>query len=335
MAETVHVSFEQFHARVLAACRRAGLGATPATHIADSLAEAESAGRASHGLLRVEYICREAAKLQPTEVTTTVEGPAFLGLDGQRHMGYHPGVIGLQRGVAKAGEAGLCLVGIRNSGHSGMLGFYARRIAAAGCWGLAMAHCCPLMAPHGGGASVFGTNPIALGVPRAGASDDLVIDFSPAAYTYGAVRMDQQLGRQCPPGAALTRDGTPSTDPSAILDGGTLLPAAGPKGSALAMLIQLICGPLLGADAVPAMAGSYGLCFLILRADLFQDANATGAAVEHLVAAVSGCPKAPGFDELRLPGERAAAAIASARSQGLDVDAKLWAAAGRLAAATD
>ncbi len=330
MSDQVHVRVPELHSRMRAAFTRAGLPAEAAGAAADSLTEAECAGKKTHGLVRVDYVCDETIKKKPGAVSVYREGPSFLGIDGARHMAYHPGLVAVARGVETARSSGLCLAGVRNCGHSGMLGFFVRRIAREGLWGLAAAHCMPLMAPHGGGRAVLGTNPVALGLPRAGAGP-LVVDFSPAATTFGAVSVARASGKTIPRDSALDREGRPTTDPAAVMDGGTLLPAAGHKGSALALMVQLLCGPLMGAAAVPEKAADYGLLLLMIDPGLLHPAARTGEAVEAVLSAVLACPPGDGFQSVRLPGEKAAAALERAERDGIFVDKKLWARAGVLA----
>ena len=333
MRNTIHVSADELHSRMRAAFTRAGLSPRAATDAADSLTEAECAGKSSHGLIRVEYVCTETARKKPGTVSIEKKEGCSLGINANRHMAYHPGVIGIEEGCAMAAESGVALVGIHNTSHSGMLGFFARRIAGKGYWGLVMAHCTALMAPHGGGRSVFGTNPIALGVPRVKRAP-LIIDFSPAATTYGAVAVARSKARHIREGVALDGRGRPTTDPKAVMDGGTLLPAAEHKGSALALLVQLVCGPLIGASALPDSGTDYGLFFAIIRPDIFQDHAITEREVERVLAAVEDCPPMHGNARVRLPGEQSSRAIQDAKKNGLDVDRQLWEKAGVFAGLT-
>ena len=323
MRNTVHVTVEALREGLSAAFRNAGLSPEAAAHTAASLAEAECCGRSSHGIILSDYVIRETRGQTPKPPVIEADRPSVLRMNGMRHMGYHPGALAADRGVEKARETGLCAVTVRNAIHSGMIGFFARRIANAGMWGLVLAHCCPLVAPHGGKRAVFGTNPIALGVPRSGRTP-LVLDFSPAAATWGTIRVAKRDGTDIPPGVGLDRDGNPTTDPDSVLDGGTLLPAAGPKGSATLLLAQLFCGALGASDPIPARAGDYGLMFFIFRPDLFQAGEDVAAAVETICAAVTDCPPAAGFEAVRLPGERANRALADALENGVDVDRAVW-----------
>lgn len=320
--------------RLMAAFINCGLSPDAAAHSAEALVEAECAGKPSHGLIRFDFVNSHTRLKQPGPVVICASGPCQLAVDGNRHMGYHPGRLALERGCDIASQTGLCLVAIRNIGHSGMLAFYARRIALKGYWGMVFGHCTPLMAPHGGSRPVLGTNPLALGLPRAEGSP-LVIDLSPAATTFGAVSVAAQSGTSLPEGVALDGAGRPSADPAAVMDGGALLPAGGHKGSALALMVQLLCGALGGAAALPEKSMDYGLCFLIIRPDLFRPGDETAAGVETILTAVRACPPLDGFESVRVPGERSSKAIDEALRHGLDVDAGLWERISGLAGRSD
>ena len=323
MADEVHVTVGELSSTIQAALTRSGLTPEAAVHTADSLCEAECCGKRTHGLIRVANICSETARRRPDELRVDREGDSFLALDGGRHTGYHPGAVGIGLGAEKAKKSGLCFTGIHNIGHSGMLGFYARRIARSGLWGLVMTHCTPLMAPYGGSKPVFGTNALALGVPLSGEAP-LVVDFSSASLTYGAVMMARNQGTGIPAGTALDKSGQPTTDPAAVLEGGTLLPAAGVKGSALALMLQLFCGPLTGASPIPARGSDYGLCLLQIRPDLFQAGEQTDSGVKQILGAILECAPAAGHESVRLPGTESQLALERARARGLEVDRGLW-----------
>jgi LDH2 family malate/lactate/ureidoglycolate dehydrogenase len=309
--------------QLTAAFLKCGLSAEAATHSAEALVEAECAGKPSHGLIRIDFVNSHTRLKQPGTVAISASGPCHLAVDGNRHMGYHPGVLALERGCDLASQTGLCLVAIHNIGHSGMLAFYARRIARKGYWGMVFGHCTALMAPHGGSSPVLGTNPLALGIPW-GEGAPLAIDLSPAATTFGAVSVAAQNGSSLPEGSALDGAGRPSIDPVAVLDGGTLLPAGGHKGSALALMVQLLCGALAGAAPLPEKSTDYGLCFIIIRPDLFRPVGETTAAVDAILAAVRSCPPLDGHEAVRVPGEHSSQAIAEALQHGVEVDSGTW-----------
>jgi LDH2 family malate/lactate/ureidoglycolate dehydrogenase len=124
---TIRISVPELQDQLTAAFLKCGLSAEAATHSAEALVEAECAGKPSHGLIRIDFVNSHTLLKQPGPVTIGASGPCHLAVDGNRHMGYHPGVLALERGCDIASKTGLCLVAIHNIGHSGMLAFYAHR----------------------------------------------------------------------------------------------------------------------------------------------------------------------------------------------------------------
>jgi len=309
----------------------AGLPTGAAAATAASLSEAEASGKLSHGLIRAPHVVAETLREGPGEVSIQWAGTCALAVDGARHLGYWPGLVAIDEGTAIARDTGLCLAGIRNCRHSGALAWYVREIARRGQWGIALGDSVAKMAPHGGARAVLGTNPLAMGIPRRG-TWPLVIDLSPAATTFGAVTVARAAGKTLPEGVGLDAGGRPSTDPAAVMEG-AILPSAGHKGAALALMIQLLAGPLLGADPLPAKGGDYGLTLLMVRPGLFADEASVATKVEILLEAVTQCPPRAGFEAVRLPGEASGQALERARAEGLDVDRLQWERALALATA--
>ena len=101
--------------------------------------------------------------------------------------------------------------------------------------------------PYGGHRKVYGTNPFGFAAPRDGA-DPLVFDQASSAMANGDVQIARREGRQLPPGTGVDRDGNPTTDPDAVLEGGALLPFGGHKGSSLAMMMEIMGAALAGGD---------------------------------------------------------------------------------------
>jgi (2R)-3-sulfolactate dehydrogenase (NADP+) len=92
----------------------------------------------------------------------------------------------------------------------------------------------------------FGTNPLALGCPRA-AGPPLVIDLSMGVMARGKIMLAARAGEPIPEGVAVDAQGQPTRDAARALDG-ALLPFGGPKGSALALLVEIMAAALTGAS---------------------------------------------------------------------------------------
>ena len=103
----------------------------------------------------------------------------------------------------------------------------------------------PAVAPAGAIKPLFGTNPISFAWPRPGKTP-VVYDMATASMAMGEVQVAKREGHKVPLGTGLTKDGKETTDPGEIADGGVLLPFGGYKGSAIAMMVELMAGALVG-----------------------------------------------------------------------------------------
>jgi len=102
-----------------------------------------------------------------------------------------------------------------------------------------------MVAPAGAKKALFGTNPISFAWPRPGKTP-VVYDMATAAMAMGEVMVAARDGHKVPLGTGLNKDGKETTDPKEISKGGVLLPFGGYKGSAIAMMVELLAGALIG-----------------------------------------------------------------------------------------
>ena len=117
-------------------------------------------------------------------------------------------------------------------------------LTALGLVGLACTAYKPSVAPAGARQPLYGTNPIAFAWPREG-RDPLVFDMATAAKAMGEIKIAAREGQEVPPGTGLDAEGNPTTDPK-LIEKGVLLPFGGYKGSAIAMMVELLAGALIG-----------------------------------------------------------------------------------------
>ncbi|PSL00635.1 (2R)-3-sulfolactate dehydrogenase (NADP+) [Murinocardiopsis flavida] len=281
----------------------AGLAPERAAVTARAITLADAWGIGSHGMFRLPvYLDRLAAGGYPpgAELTAVRDTGPVLMLDGGGGIGHWQVAEAAEYAVERAGRYGVALVGVANGGHSGALGCYALDIARAGLVGLVFANGPAALPPWGGSAALLSTSPIAAGIPTE--PRPAVVDMALSAVARGKVAALAKRGEELPEGWALDAEGRPTTDPMAALRG-MLAPLGGPKGYALAFLVEALTaglvGPYLSAD-VP---------------DFFDDArNAEPQRISHLVVAVDpelvGDPADPGGSAARLNAlaERTAAA---------------------------
>lgn len=208
---------------------------------------AERDGSHSHGLFRVPgYVAslRSGKVNGHADPAVTSEQSAIVIVDGDN--GYAP--LAIERGVPALADAarnvGIAVMSIVHTYHFAALWPETESIAAEGLIGLACTAYKPVVAPAGGKQPLFGTNPISFAWPRPG-RDPVVFDMATAAMALGEVQIAARDGRRVPPGTGLDSDGAPTTDPNEIVKG-TLLPFGGHKGSAIALMVELLSAGATG-----------------------------------------------------------------------------------------
>lgn len=208
---------------------------------------AERDGSLSHGLFRVPgYVAslrsgKVNGKAKPRVSNKT---PVIVNVDGDN--GYAP--LSIERGVPalvkSAQELGIAVLAARQVYHFAALWPETEAIAAHGLIGMACVCYTPYVAPAGGRKALFGTNPISFAWPRPGKSP-MVIDMATAAMAHGELQISAREGRSVPLGTGLDANGQLTTDPAQILKG-VLLPFGGYKGSAIALMVELLAAGAIG-----------------------------------------------------------------------------------------
>jgi L-2-hydroxycarboxylate dehydrogenase (NAD+) len=287
------------------------MGAPPddAPIIADAYVTADMYGLASHGVMRVLRIQDgiDAGTHVPANRPTIVrESEATALVDGNSALGVGVGVFGMRLAIEKARDVGIGCVGVFNSNHFGMAGYYVRMAAAEQMVGFTFCNSAPGIAAFGGTRAILGTNPVAIGAPTSGMP--FALDLSPASVVRGKALEAQRRGEQLPEGTAVDREGNPTTDPTEALDG-AFLPYGGPqayKTFGLALMIDVLCGPLVGAAFGDRVTGSAdttvdcnkGDVYIAIDIKRFRDLDGFLADMDELAAMV----KASG-EGVMLPGE--------------------------------
>ena len=205
----------------------------------------------------------------------------------------------------KAGSNGIGIAGTFNtSTSSGAIGYVASQIAEQGLVGIVLASSPPSAATAGSYEPIFGTNPIAIGVPSE--SDPVVLDMTTAAMAfYGLIEADT-AGEKIPDDVAFDSEGNPTTDPGAAMDGALRSFDRSYKGSGLAMMVEILAGPLVGAACagVGDSGKNWGHLVLAFDPELLGDRDKFRNYVTILVERVKATKKLPGIDEIFVPGER-------------------------------
>ncbi len=241
------LTVSQVHELATAVLEANGCDEANATAIADTVASAERDGCLSHGLFRIPgYVKSLRCGAVNGKARPTVTRPAPSVLRADVNLGFSPLALELTRPefieVARAhGIAALALV---RGHHFAALWPEAEALAEAGLVAMAMTASRAAVAPAGAKQRFFGTNPMAFAFPR-GDRPPLVFDQASAAMARGEIMIAARDGHAIPQGMGIDPDGNPTTDPKAILDGAQL-PFGGYKGSAIALMVELLAAGLIG-----------------------------------------------------------------------------------------
>jgi len=216
--------------------------------LADLIMKAERDGSLSHGLFRLPaYVAglksgKINGKARP-EVKKI--SPSVIKVLGNNCLA--PMVLnkGLPELIKAAKENGVAVLAINNSHHMAAMWPETEAVAEEGLVAFACTSYKPSVAPAGATKPLFGTNPISFAWPRPGKTP-VVYDMATASMAMGEVQVAKREGHKVPLGTGLTKDGQETTDPAEIADGGVLLPFGGYKGSAIAMMVELLAGALVG-----------------------------------------------------------------------------------------
>ena len=246
-------------------------------------------------------------------------------IDGDWNQGMVVLTQATELAVEKAKAHGFGIVGTRRTNSAtGAIGYFARRMADAGLIGFVFAGSMELVAMHGSYEAFFGTNPFAIGIPAAGAP--IVFDMATAAIAYYGIVLANAEGESIPEGVAYDSEGRLTTDPAAALTG-AIKAFGGYKGAALALIVEVLTRPLVGAirneDGTKRDWGN--LVFAIDPELLADDLDSFQAGVSDLLARVKNLKQLPGVDEILAPGERGDQYYDRVMSAGaVELDEGIW-----------
>jgi (2R)-3-sulfolactate dehydrogenase (NADP+) len=314
------LTLDQADALVTATLLRCRTDEANARSVARALVGAEADGQKGHGLSRVPSYAAQAkiGKVDGfAKPSLAWRRPAAAVVDAKHGFAYPAIDLALDALPDAARQNGMAAAAITRSHHCGVVGHPVERLAGEGLLALMFANTPAAIAPWGGSKAVFGTNPIAFACPLPG-KPPIVVDLSLSKVARGHILAAKQKGEAIPPGWALDAAGKPTTDATAAL-AGTMLPLGDAKGTALALMVELLAAGLTGANFAadtssfldakgpPPGTGQLLIAF---------DPAAFGGSLDHFAALAASIEVQPGA---RLPGVRRLAAREKAKRDGVTV----------------
>jgi len=307
-------------------------GASPenTNTVVSSLIGANLAGHDSHGILRIPAYVNDikAGRLDPKATPEVVhEAGSTAIIDGGATFGQVGAAFSADAAIQKAQKAGIAAVTARNCHHTGRIGEWAERVAAAGLVGFATTAGIKgpySTVPFGGAKGALGTNPLAWAFPRTQGRPPILLDYATSAVAQGKLQVARAKGAPVPEGCIIDKDGNPTTDVEKYFDGGNLLPFAGHKGYSLSVVVELLAVGLSGGAMV--QDNTRGSCFFVLAMNptsFVSQADFDGY-VESISDRMTSTPPAPGFSRVLLPGEPEASTRAERLQDGVPVAERTW-----------
>ena len=293
---------------IFAAC---GMSDTDAAVLADSLVQADLRGIHSHGVLRVpDYVAKLTGEgVNPGGVPRVVSqcGGAIV-VDCDNNMGQIGGVFAMRQAIECARSAGIAASAVSGSNHAGTMDYYVRLAIAEDMIGVATTNALPTMAPWGGVDKIIGLNPIGIGIPG-GEEGPIVLDVALGATAHGKIRVYHQKGEAIPAGWAFDKNGRPTTDAAAALDG-LIQPIGAFKGLGLAVCMGVLSSLLSGAGygtesgnmVDGPSAGADGQFYVAINVPFFEDVSRFKSRVDTVVRQIRTSRRALGIERLYAPG---------------------------------
>ena len=302
-----------------------GVPQNDAIEAAEVLASADLRGIDSHGVARLHsyFDVLSEGRINPKpEIKVVRSMLSTATVDGDNGLGLVVGPQANRIAMDMAEKAGSGWVSVRNTNHFGIAGYYVLKALERDLIGWAMTNSTMLVAPLWGAERMLGTNPMAIAFPGK-EEPPIVVDLATSAAAYGKIEIARRRGEPIPEGWAIDSEGRSTTNPDDMVDGGALLPLGsdrdrgGHKGYGLAIMVDVLCGVLSGANWGPfappfalrqeiprrSVGKGIGHFFGAMRIDGFMDGDSFKRQIDDYVRVFRATKPAPGTNGPLIPGD--------------------------------
>lgn len=330
-AAKVLVNADDLRAVVAGVFRARGAREADAAAVADALVWANLRGIDSHGVSRVPRYLELFDKGESVaDAVPAVTRPRAAIAIVDAHAA--PGPVAMNRAadeaVAAARTCGVGWASVRGTVHTGAIGYYTSRAAAAGMAAVGVVAGVPNMAYAGARGAAVATSPLSVAVP-AGRHELVLLDMATAVMALGRIAQLKAAGKELPPGSALTADGEPTTDPALAK---VPAPVGGPKGSGMSLVFEMLASGLTANPIVPGYHSGtkegrrhrQNAFILAIDVSAFLPLEEFKKSVDQTVDAIKSLPPADEASEILVPGERGRRSERERSSAGIPLGPKVW-----------
>ena len=314
--------------------RGAGASEEEATIISRHSIGANLAGHDSHGIIQMStYIDRiKRGHIVPGAPFEIVQETATTTVvNGNWGFGYVVSERAMAMTIDKARDNGVAATTVFRQGHVGRVADYPLMAASEGMIGIMTAdsgRSPKIVVPFGGREPRLGTNPLSIAMPS-DLDGPLFLDMATSAVAGGKVSLARARGTSIPEGWIVDKDGSPSTDPAALGEGGAMLPLGGPeghKGYGLSVMVEILSGILtgLGFGIDPSGRHNDGCFMAAFNVAAFRPLAEFKSEVAELARYLKRTPAAEGFTEVYYPGELEHLRTQRLLKEGISVEDATW-----------
>lgn len=278
-----------------------GLSKKPALQVFNEYLDGELRGRECHGF---QAFPQFAAKLIDSDGEPEIlrEEENLLYIDGHKNLGQLVCDKYLPLLIKKTKKKHIAMMGVKNMHSYLMPGTYARLAAKNNVVGFIFNYGgWPRIAPFGSIDPFFGTNPIAIGIP--GKDFPIVVDMATSSIAMMKIRLAEKLGEDISKNRAMNKNGNVTTDPKEAMEG-ALFPFGGYKGSALALVVEILTKTMFNIDIHDEAKANRGFFFAFFDPSVFQPIEQFKKNVSKLARDIKNSRKAEGVSEIFMPGEK-------------------------------
>lgn len=310
--------------------------------ISDSLIAANLRGVDSHGIqMIVTYLqqARAGGINIPAAGRVAKEDGVCLRYDGENGFGQVVADRCTDHSIRIAQALGVSVVVASHSNHFGAGSWWGEKLARAGFIGIVMSNACPAVAPWQGKTPILGTNPLCVAVPWHGERGRWLLDMATTTVALGKLTHAAHLDKAAIPRewGFLDASGQPTTN-TADAQRGSPTPTGGYKGTALAMMVEILCAGLSGGAMTTELpvyrtgGDPLGISHTFIAIDpaRFLPAGEFETRMDRLAGLVKAAAPAPAYDEVLLAGEPEWNTEKIRERTGIPVPTKLWAKLGEI-----
>ena len=313
--------------------QKAGMPQTDAEITSDCLVFADLRGTETHGVSRVNTLVKKMAagviKAKPSPRVLKDQGATLL-VDGDDAMGQVTAGYAMKLAIQRAADTGVSMVGAINGGHIGALAYWSMMALPHKMIGFSTSNGTPIMAPWGSKEAMISNMPLSISAP-AGKRFPLVLDMALSVAARGNIILAEKKGDPIPLSWAIDQEGEPTQDPKKALKG-SVLPVGGYKGSALAIMIEVLTAVLLGgkfgkdcgfmAPESLILAKTMGFSHLMMAINIetFTPIDQFRERMDVLIDLLKNAPLAKGVDTIFLPGEKEFLMEQKRKKEGIPLD---------------